>query len=67
MSEGKFKPAAVGMAVKSRPSTLAYRCGDMSGVVEQIDGQSIMVRMDQSRRLVPFREDQLVTEIVGAG
>lgn len=63
MSQGKFKPAAVGMAVRSRPTTLAYRCGDTSGKVEAIDGTRIMVRMDQSGRLVPFQEDQLVTEL----
>lgn len=48
-----------GDKVKALPTTLAYRCGDTSGVVEIVEEHGVMVRMDQSGRLVPFREDQL--------
>lgn len=49
----------VGDRIASAPHTLAWRCGDRSGKVEAFDGNSIMVRMDQSGRLVPFRKDQI--------
>lgn len=58
--EIEWLPAfVVGDRVRSKPTTLAAHCGDVSGVIERLDGQSLMVRMDQSGRLVPFRPDQL--------
>lgn len=49
----------VGDLVEARAGTLARCCGDKPGTVEAFDGMCIMVRMDASGRLVPFRSDQL--------
>lgn len=49
----------IGDMVEARAGTLARFCGDTYGTVEAFDGQSIMVRMDTSGRLVPFHRDQL--------
>lgn len=53
---GDLKP---GDMVEARAGTLARFCGDQWGTVEDFDGDSIMVRMDNSGRLVPFRREQL--------
>jgi len=52
----------VGDKVRSKANTLAYFAGDVNGVIEKLDGGSILVRMKQSGRLVPFRPDQLVAD-----
>lgn len=54
--EATFRPKD---QVYSLPGCLAYLCGDRSGRVEKIDGTIIYVRMDNSRRVTPFRADQL--------
>jgi hypothetical protein len=48
-----------GDMVEARAGTLARFGGDHYGVVARIDGDSIIVEMDNSGRMVPFRRDQL--------
>jgi hypothetical protein len=49
----------VGDLVEARAGTLAHFCGDKWGTVEAFDSGAIMVRMDTSGRLVPFKPEQL--------
>lgn len=49
----------VGDRVRADAKTLAYFAGDYGGVIEKIDGDVIMVRMDQSRHLTPFTAAQI--------
>lgn len=53
-------PIKIGDKVLSKPTTIAFHCGDKSGVVEKVDGSIFMVRMDQSGLLVPFRHDSIL-------
>lgn len=50
---------SIGQRVRAAKNTLAYFCGDKTGIVEGFDGASIMVRMDRSGRVVPFSLEQL--------
>jgi hypothetical protein len=59
---GSVMRLKIGQKVKSLPGCLAYLCGDRSGIIENIDGPIIMVKTDQSKRLVPFRSDQLESQ-----
>ena len=51
----------IGDRVKAAEGTLAAYCGDISGVVEKIDAgaETIWVRMKNTKKLTPFRRDQL--------
>jgi len=51
----------VGDVVEAKTGTLANFCGDHRGAVEAFDGETVMVRMKNSGRLVPFWREQLHT------
>lgn len=50
---------SIGQKVEAREGTLARHCGDRFGVVERFDRSTLLVRMEYSKRLVPFKRHQL--------
>jgi hypothetical protein len=48
-----------GDMVEAKAGTLARFCGDQYGMVARIDGEVIIVEMDNSGRMVPFQRDSL--------
>jgi len=50
----------IGDKIRTNPDTLAHFNADYTGVVESFEGKSIiMVRMDRTKKLVPFGIEQM--------
>lgn len=44
--------------IAANADTLAYKAGDKFGEIETVDGDVYLIRMEPSRKVVPFRRDQ---------